>query len=84
LDKVQEAIAGLHECGAPITFPAVARAVGVARSTLYRNPSARVLVTAAVKGHHLLRPWGTPTFTTLPLAVTEPGPCTRSVVLERS
>ncbi len=47
LDKVQEAIAVLHERGAPITFPAVARAVGVARSTLYRNPSARGLVAAA-------------------------------------
>lgn len=47
LDKVQAAIAVLHENEEQVTFPAVARTVGVARSTLYRNPGVRGLVAAA-------------------------------------
>ncbi|MDP2954538.1 MAG: DUF6262 family protein [Chloroflexota bacterium] len=47
LDKVQAAIAVLHEGDEEVTFPAIAHAVGVARSTLYRNPSVRGLVAAA-------------------------------------
>lgn len=47
LDKVQEAITTLHEGGDEITFLAIADAVGVARSTLYRNPKARGLVATA-------------------------------------
>ncbi len=47
LDMVQAAIAVLHEGNEEVTFPSVARAVGVARSTLYRNPGVRVLVAAA-------------------------------------
>jgi len=47
LDKVEAAIVILREGDEAVTFPAVARAVGVARSTLYRNPGVRGLVAVA-------------------------------------
>ena len=47
LDKVEAAIVILREGDEVVSFTAVARAMGVARSTLYRNPGVRRLVAAA-------------------------------------
>lgn len=47
LDRVRDALAELSTLGVRISFPMVADAVGVAKSTLYRNPEATRLIEAA-------------------------------------
>ena len=45
LAKTSQAIERLDRSGQPVTFSAVAAAAGVSRAWLYRNPSARDLIT---------------------------------------
>lgn len=47
IQMVEEAIAAVRESGQRVDFPAVAREVGVTRSTLYRNKTVRDMVSAA-------------------------------------
>lgn len=47
LEKVRRAVSSLVETQQDITFDTVARLVGVARSTLYRNPAVRQLIMTA-------------------------------------
>ncbi|MGI8757098.1 MAG: DUF6262 family protein [Acidimicrobiales bacterium] len=42
--RVEAALRALTTAGKPVTFPAVAEQAGLARATLYRNPTLRALV----------------------------------------
>lgn len=44
LNDVERACVQLRRDGQPVTFPAVAAATGIARSTLYRNSTIRAVI----------------------------------------
>lgn len=47
INAVEQAIQELEEAGEKVDFPAVARKLNIARSTLYRNTTVRHIITSA-------------------------------------
>lgn len=47
VEKVEQALAVVRKTGERVTFAALAQTVGVARSTLHRDPAARQLILSA-------------------------------------
>lgn len=43
--RVEKAVEELRETGCQVDFQAVSRKLGIARSTLYRNPTVRQIIT---------------------------------------